>query len=146
MFAQNFNLDNYKDWQEMLFLSGSVFIAEGLSAPLETAKVRLQAKKPTPMRSFLHRRELMTIAKKMSEKEGWKGLYKGFKPSMDHQMFLQTTRFYIYYMSMNHIFKNKKHEFHYPDVIVSTILGTTVGTFFSQSSVIEFLNSYTDFE
>jgi len=134
MFAQNFNLDNYKDWQEMLFLSGSVFIAEGLSAPLETAKVRLQAQKPTPMRSFLHRRELMTIARNVSQKEGWKGLYKGFKPSMDHQMFLQTTRFYIYYMSMNHIFKNKKHEFRYPDVIGSTILGTTVGTFFSQSS------------
>lgn len=112
MFAQNFNLDNYKDWQEMLFLSGSVFIAEvifpdllslnrehqALSAPLEMAKVRLQAKKPTPIRSFLHRRELMVIAKNVGEKEGWKGLYKGFKPSLDHQMFLQTTRFYIYYM------------------------------------------------
>jgi len=31
MFAQNFNLDNYKDWQEMLFLSGSVFISEVIS-------------------------------------------------------------------------------------------------------------------
>jgi len=35
---------------------------------------------------------------------------------------------------MNGIFKNKNHEFRYRDVIVSTMLGTTVGTFFSQPS------------